>query len=328
MARLCLLVGVGYLVAAFLWPNAVRADEPSPGARQDAAVAGESEGEDDASLYRSGLVAQYTGADRAPHARLEEEVAFSWGDHPPDPRLAPGPFKAEFSGHVELRADGVYRFRVFAAGQVTLTLDEKTLIDARSPESAWMEGEPVELPFGYYPLKITYERRDEPARLALFWEGPGFQLEPVGGRPLVHEVTATPPDEFARGQKLLRALGCAACHEMPEGAPLARASLASLAGNLSREWLIEWLATAGPSEPSLSATSRRMPHFDFKREDAAAIADFLFSASEPVAAADPVLPAAAPAEKKKKKKDEPEPETPRPSVELGATLFASVGCVT
>jgi len=326
MARLCLFVGVGYLVAAFLSPT-VRADEPSPGARQAAAEAGEAEGEDDASAYRSGLVAQYTGADRIAHSRLEEEVAFSWGAYPPDPRLAPGPFKADFSGHVELRADGVYRFRVFAAGAVTLTLDGKTLIDARSPKPAWMEGEPLELPFGYYPLKITYQRSDEAARLMLFWEGPGFQLEPVGGRPLVHEVAATPSDEFVRGGRLVRALGCAACHEMPEGAPFARASLASLAGNLSREWLIDWLAAAQPSEASTFAASRRMPHFDFKREDAAAIADFLLSTSEPIAATDPILPAAAPAEKKKKKKDEPEPDAPEPSVELGATLFASVGCV-
>lgn len=329
MARLCLLVGVGCLVAAFflIWSSAVRADEPSPGARQNAAEAGEAEGEDDASLYRSGLVAQYTGADRAAHARLEEEVAFSWGDQPPDPRLPPGPFKADFSGQVELRADGLYRFRVFAAGAVTLTLDGKTIIDARSSEPAWMVGEPVELPFGYYPLKIAYQRDDEPARLTLFWEGPSFQLEPVGGRPLVHEVAATPPDEFAQGQRLVRALGCAACHELPEGAPLARASLASLVGNLSREWLIEWLAADQPNEPSVSAASRRMPHFDFEREDAAAIADVLLSTSEPIAAAKPILPPAAPAEKKKKKKDELEPEAPEPSVELGATLFASVGCV-
>jgi mono/diheme cytochrome c family protein len=321
MARLCRFVGLGYLVAALLWPLSIRADEL-------ASQAGEAEPQDGESAYRPGLVATYTGPNGIPRARVEDEVAFAWGTNPPDPRLVPGPFTAELSGHVEARADGAYRLRVFAVGRVTLTLDGKTLIDARSSQPAWMDASAVDLQFGYYPLKITYQRTTEPARLSLFWEGPGFQLEPVSGRALMHDAAKTPADSFARGERLVRALGCAACHEMADDM-LERASLVSLAGNISRDWLIDWLAGTKQVSPTSNPSSRRMPHFGFDGIDAAAIADFLLSASEEVTAPDPILPAAMRVEsdKKKKKKGEPELPAPEPSAELGATLFASVGCL-
>jgi mono/diheme cytochrome c family protein len=320
-----------FCLVAILWPLWGRSDDKTSTATDTATQPAEADSEEDTSAYRSGLIAEYTGAGGARCIRLEEQIAMSWGDDPPDRRIAAGPFAAEFNGHLELRADGTYRLRVFAAGHVRLMLDGKTLVDARSSEPAWMDGQPVELPFGYYPLQIKYERAREPARLALYWEGPGFQLEPVSGRALVHEAGKTPSDAFARGERLVRALRCAACHDIAGEPPrMPAGSLVSLAKNVSRTWLLDWLVTPETSLPAdePSPLARRMPHFGFNRDEAELVADFLFHDSEGIDAPPPALPAAPVVEPaKKKKKGETEPARPEPSVQLGATLLRSLGCL-
>ena len=85
-----------------------------------------------------------------------------------------------------VQTPGTYRLRVFTTGSVRLTLAGKLLIDDWSTEDTWLDGRPIELDFGYHPLEIDYLRGIEPARLALFWEGPGFRLEPVASRWLFH----------------------------------------------------------------------------------------------------------------------------------------------
>jgi mono/diheme cytochrome c family protein len=296
------------------------------------------EEEEEPSPYRGGLIARYTGTDGVARVRLEDDVAFAWGVDAPERRVPPGPFSAQFSGHLDVRAAGQYRLHVFAAGAVRLELNGSVLIDATSPKPGWLDSEPIELPFGTLPIEVRYRRTNEPARLALFWEGPQFELEPITARWLLHDAEQTPDDAFERGTELVRALRCAACHEIPGEQPVMPApAVNSLAGNISRAWLVDWLEgvagkpddaiPAGPDEHG-NRDSRRMPHFGFSHDESEAIAEFLLSTSEKTRFATPVVgPARAVVPAKKKKKDEPEIAPPEPNAAIGGTLFRSLGCL-
>ena len=77
----------------------------------------------------------------------------------------------------------------------------------------------------------------------------------------------------------VRALRCAACHDMPgTSAPLPAPALDRLAGNLSRGWIVERLAETAEADSGEVGSSRRMPHFALTRAEAQAVADYLFGA--------------------------------------------------
>ncbi len=310
------LVAAAALFLGVLPPWAANAESPQ-------VSAGEEE-EEEPSPYRAGMIARYTGADGIERVRLENEIAFSWGAEPPDRRVPRGPFSASFRGLLDVRAPGQYRLHVFAAGAVRLELNGRVLIDTTSAMPDWFDSQAIELPFGELPLEIRYRRADEPARLALFWEGPNFELEPITARWLLHDAKLTPDDAFERGEELVRALRCAACHELPGEAPVIPApALNSLAGNISRTWLVDWLGGTADDHHR-----RNMPHFDFTRDDSQAIADLLLATSEKIEGATPVVgPARAVLPAKKKKKDEPEVAPAEPSAALGGTLFRTLGCL-
>jgi mono/diheme cytochrome c family protein len=153
-------------------------------------------------------------------------------------------------------------------------LNGQVCIDAESPEPAWFGSEAIQLPFDWHPLAITFTKTSRQARISLYWSGPQFQLEPISGRQFFHEPADSPHDDFARGSQLVRALRCGACHHIPgEPATLAAPDLTSVAGNLQREWIVEWLA-ADESKSNIPS-DRRMPHFAFHQGDAEAIAAYL-----------------------------------------------------
>lgn len=283
--------------------------------------------DDEANPYRPGIVAHYAGADAREHARVEDSISFHWRDGSPDARVAPGPFTARLRGNLLTRSKGAYRLWVYSAGNVRLDLEGQKLIEATSAEPAWHEASAVELEFGYHPLEVTYRRGDEPARLALFWQGPNFGFEPVGPQWLFHETASTPPTAFAEGRQLVRALRCGACHELEtDPKRLAAPALDALAGNLSREWLIDWLSVPPAKTPGVT---RRMPHFGFSRDEATAVAEYVWQTAKPIEdRPQPMAVAeAATPESKKKKSKKPIEAPPPPSAMAGATLFHSLGCL-
>jgi glucose/arabinose dehydrogenase/mono/diheme cytochrome c family protein len=302
------------------------------------ALAAPAQFDDDKNPYRPGLMARYQGSDGAEHVRLEERLAHAWNADPPDRRVPPGPFTARYSGRLWTQSPGAYRLRVFAAGSVRLALNGELLLEAQAPRPRWLDARPIELPFGFHSLEVEYRRADEPAQIALYWSGPQFGLEPIGARWLFHDAGRTPSRDFERGERLVRALRCAACHQLPgEPDALRTPALDALSGNLSRSWFVDWLAggTAEPKGDASQSSTRRMPHFDFSRDEAAAIADALLAASEPAPLATALSADAKTAQKersgkKKRKKQQgnkDEDEPPPPSAAAGATLFRSIGCL-
>ena len=230
--------------------------------------------------FRPGLIAEYSNAAGQRCVRVDRAISFDWGRRPPDARLGAGPFSARWTGYLMSQLPGEYRLYVYAAGKVSIRLGGKPLLDAASEKPGWLEARPIEIPFDWHELEITYQSQAAGSQLALFWSGPQFQLEPVDAR-LFHDTDKTPGDEFQRGGMLVQALRCAACHEIPGQLPAAKApALDRLAGNLSRAWLVDWLSGKPAAEASAEAMlTRRMPHFDLTPHEAEAVAEFLFSSS-------------------------------------------------
>jgi mono/diheme cytochrome c family protein len=258
--------------------------------------------DDEFPQYRPGLVAEFAQPGGQPFARIDEQISFVWGKSAADPRLSNGPFTAVWRGRLFSIEPGAYRLHVFAAGKVSLTLEGQPLLDVDSKKPGWHAADEIKLTYGYHPLEIRYQPRSDDARLSLFWEGPKFALEPVPERHLFHDPKVTIDESFERGQRLVRALRCQACHELGTGqADLAAPALTHLGDTTAKSWLVEWLSQSaavvdkntsqadsrGAETPDNAAATavdrlpRRMPHFALAKSDAEAIAAYLLAESAP-----------------------------------------------
>ncbi|MEX2026185.1 MAG: c-type cytochrome, partial [Pirellulaceae bacterium] len=185
--------------------------------------------------------------------------------------------------------------------------------------------QPLPLSFDRHGLEVEFRQTEPTARVALFWSGPQFSLEPISPRFLLHDRKESVKSDFERGQLLAAALRCGACHggDGIDVAEMPAPSLTNLAGNLRPQWLTGWLMETAHEGPNL----RRMPSFGLSRDDAAAIAAYLIP---PVKAA-PLLKTKGPAAEgkrskattDKKKGDKPE----QPSAKQGERLFLTMGCL-
>ncbi len=308
------------------------------------------EEDEDVPKVRPGVVGHYEAADGTKISRLDRDLHFNWRDAPPDRRLASGPFSVRWQGRLFATSPGRYVLQCYAAGEVQLSINGKVLLHSANDTPTWMKAEPVTLDYGYHPLVIEYRSKPGSARFGLYWSGEKFQLEPVPDRHLFHDPQQSPDEGFEQGQLLARALRCAACHELPgEQAALTAPALPRLRGNLSPQWVIDWLQQSPPVAPPdqpLGFVPRRMPHLALEANDAQAIAAYLFDASEP---APPVESVRNPAIKKPEKTAEEKPagaannsgrnknqkkvtKKPKartePSAAEGEMLVDTIGCLT
>ena len=295
-----------------------------------APLAAQEAAEEEESPYRAGLVATYSAGETSA-TRIDEAIAFDWADVPPDPRLAGGAFRAQWTGRLWAQAAGEYRLAVFMeGGKCRIKLGEREVLSGEAAAPRWIESGPLELEFDRHELAVSFDQTLERAQLKLFWKGPGFALEPIPARFLMYDRKATVSSQFQRGRRLAAALRCGACHSATEDAPeLAAPALDKLAGNLHAAWLVDWLSQTPVADQSGNIV-RRMPHFGLSRDEATDVAAWLLkSSSEKLATPEREQENAEGAEKarkqraKGKKKDGPPP----PSAEQGEQLFITLGCL-
>ncbi|HXG10116.1 MAG TPA: c-type cytochrome, partial [Gemmataceae bacterium] len=184
----------------------------------------------------------------------------------------------------------------------------------------------------HLPLELSFRRMGKDARLAVFWSGPQFGLEPIPPRFLFHPREHLVNRDFERGQLLARVLRCAGCHAGEPPPPPAPA-LDRLAGNLSRSWLVRWLTAGEHPAPDQQKreepmSPRRMPAFGMSAAQAEAIADWLLTPRGPDRS-ELVLPPweEPPNEKPAKKGKKAPPPKPRPDAKTGEQLFLTLGCL-
>jgi hypothetical protein len=184
----------------------------------------------------------------------------------PHPRLAAGPFAAEWSGLIEIEEeDGPLTFSAHVAGEVEVTAGAETVLRARSTDPARLvRGRAgVRVAAGSLPFRAVFRSLPGvPARLQLWWEGESFAAEPLSPFRLRHRAADEPPElaeesRRERGRRLSASLGCARCHadafppghEAPPGP-----SLADLAARLDAPWIARWL-----EDPRRIKPHARMP---------------------------------------------------------------------
>ncbi len=279
----------------FVAQHRVAADLPGA-----ALEAGEDESEEElAAQPRLGLVASYTDLRGRQVARVEASIAHVWKNLPPDPRLAPGPFEAAWSGWLSIAQPGVYRLALWCRGEASLSLNGQEICRGTSERGTWLVGPPLELDFGEQRLGVQYRSNTGQGALSLAWTGPQFGLEIVPAHALTHDPREAPSQLYEQGRRLVRVLRCDACHNLPPARNVHRPLLAApdlsrAALSMHEDWLIDWLSPATDRQPAVGEASakhesypqhardarqaadlRPMPEFGLARREAEALAAWL-----------------------------------------------------
>ena len=204
--------------------------------------------------------------------RVEDQIAFSWGSASPDPRLAEGPFSAEWSAIQLVRKNANYQYCLFVEGDAELSIDGKTILKASSEKPAWFVSDPVDLRFGEHEFELKFEKRGKSALLKLYWSSDAFPLEPVPRELFFREEPLASWRQEEVGRKIWMSRRCQNCHESDLNLPRLSAPSLELAGTfLTADWIVEKLTSKEES------TKGNMPHFDLSQHDAADIAAYLES---------------------------------------------------
>lgn len=132
-----------------------------------------------------GLAAEYfadgalTGAPVA--RRVDPTVAFEWGDAAPAPGVPASKFSARWTGFVDVKSAGDYRFFLTTVRGVRLWVGGKVVIDRWSAPTAsakgaddaptWVGSSAVTLPLGRVPLKLEMGGSAGASNVKLSWLG-------------------------------------------------------------------------------------------------------------------------------------------------------------
>ncbi len=169
--------------------------------------------DDEFSQFRPGLVAEYAADGAAPQRRIDDLLAFNFGAGAPDARILPGPFTATWRGRLLSVVPGEYRLRVFAAGDVSLTLAGKPLLHGDSAEAVWMDCKPIPLSYGFHPLEVKFRKTSEHAARGVVLGGAevptrtGSRPTPVSRRGRIGRRLVS-PRRNAHARFALRGLPC------------------------------------------------------------------------------------------------------------------------
>ncbi len=273
------------------------------------------EGTDEDEPFLPGLIANYRDTQGHTTERLDYQMAFHWGETPPDPRLTAGEFSVVWQGALLVPTRGDYRFFIFGCGEMELKIAGRVVIAQQKVRKGWLSSSAVSLTADYYTLELAFRRTEKDARLMFLWSGPDFELEPVPARFLYHPRQKSVARDFERGRLLARVLRCGRCHG--EESPFAPApALDRLGGNLARTWLVRWLTDN--EQDGDRRSPRRMPALGLSARQAEVLTDWLLrprgaeNDREHLNMHSPAVRAS--------KKDKPDAKT-------GEQLFVSLGCL-
>jgi mono/diheme cytochrome c family protein len=229
------------------------------------------------------------------------------------PFLAPGRFRATWTGDLNLRLRERMGFVVEGRGKLSIKLKDKVVFEAEGDDLSAKAGEVVRIDKGKNPIVVTYESpASGDAFLRVNWkEQRGLRADPVPPTTFTHTASMKAVVEGVRvrqGRQLLADLRCTKCHAveaagMPDLAQDAPA-LSDVGTRLNSNWLAAWV-----EDPRRFRKDAHMPRVIHNRADAVDVAAYLTS----LAGWD--LPPIKPGK-------------PPPEVEArGGQLFSSLMCV-
>jgi len=264
--------------------------------------------------FPPGVFARYTAGGKTVE-RIDPDIAFSWDGFAPDERLPAGPFEAHWSSTLLVKQEGNYLLSAFVQGDVTVTLDGKTVLSSSKKTPGWVIGKPFELNFGDIPVEVTFKKSAPAARVQLFWSSDKFSLEPIPANLFFREEGNPQLKKIARGKSLFNGHRCARCHvRQNANSDLPAPDLSYAQSGLSADWLIARL-----TNPKSTSAHSLMPGFGFSDSEAKSIAAFLLMNSQQAKLIKPKKPAAP--------KKGAKPLTREQETERGLVLLQSIGCL-
>jgi mono/diheme cytochrome c family protein len=274
-----------------------------------------------------GLIATFT--DPARHQQLlslEPAVALALEDNEaPHPRLASEEFAAEWTGYVNIRPKGSYRFAVRLRGDFRLTVAGREVLKARSDDKQprLIEGPDVQLNAGAHSFVATFKKaRGGDARIELLWQGPGFRQEPLPFNVLGH-LSGEAPAALAtqtlteQGRFLFEEASCVRCHVADEKDRIGSAlkwrqgpDLSKIGARAHAGWIERWLESPQKVRPG-ALMPNMFGHDEMGRIERFAVARYLSGLGGPVKAND----------------KQPERQQAAASFLRGQKLFNTIGCL-
>ncbi len=171
---------------------------------------------------RRGLVAVFTDRATPPVeiVRLEPTIAVSFqANEAAHPRLRADGGTVVWKGYLNVIRSGNYHFQANLRGKFRMTVGGKEVLsgDVTDQKPERKEGADLRLDAGVVPLVAEYTRPAGAARLEVYWQGPGFRLEPLPFDVLGHlPAQATPQLEhdarLEQGRFLAEEYACVRCH--------------------------------------------------------------------------------------------------------------------
>jgi type 1 glutamine amidotransferase/cytochrome c551/c552 len=212
----------------------------------------------------------------------------------PSPFLPPGPFTAVFEGSLELETRSRLRFSAEGRGSLRLSVSGTTVLEGESDDFASLPSIEARFERGRRAFLLVYTAPPAgDAAVRLYWSGPGLARETVppgafvleGDSPLVARGRL-----LREARELVAAKRCLRCHPPRGGLPPASMpelsfeapSLRGIGSRLHAGWMAEWVLDPKSWRPD--AAMPALPAAADGRQEAADIASFLSSLSDPTAA--------------------------------------------
>jgi cbb3-type cytochrome oxidase cytochrome c subunit len=205
---------------------------------------------------KPGLIATYRDkADGGARevVRLEPTVAITLAKgEAPHPSLASGGVMG-WKGHINFARAGKYKFdATVEGGKLAVKVSGKDVLGAE------FQAEGGVVPF---EVRFVRESADGPARVELFWEGPGFIREPLayqflGHLPKDRSAAFTKSGQLELGRFKFEELSCAKCHIPTADDKMAKTLVAHSGPNLTEVakrsyagWIYAWLGDPAKIRP-------------------------------------------------------------------------------
>ncbi|MGH7177808.1 MAG: c-type cytochrome, partial [Tepidisphaeraceae bacterium] len=202
-------------------------------------------------------------------------------DAAPTPLVPPGPFRATFSGYINLKIRGQYSFGATGRGTVKVMVNDAVALDARG-DFAGVPGAPVKLTKGKNRILIEYAGpKSGDAELRLLWSSKEFPPEPVSPAFLTHDANdalLVRQTAVRAGRELFAHLRCIKCHVAddkpgPSAMPELSADapdLTDVGARVNRDWMAAWIENPRAIRPDSS-----MPRVVSSPQQAADVAAYL-----------------------------------------------------
>jgi cbb3-type cytochrome oxidase cytochrome c subunit len=278
--------------------------------------------ENDQSPWRPGLIAEYRSDERTV-TRIDHRLSFLLRPFEAPQYLIPADqWTVEWTGAIDVRVPGRYRFGASVLGRFRLTIQGTPVLNVDSGDSPVpvnRQGDPIDLPFGPARITASFSKgKGRGAALRLHRQLPDGFEESILPTALMHELSEETPAlgawrQIEAGTALIAQKSCLACHVWNAAAaehaglmPAWARPFNGMTNRYPREWLMNWIR-----DPGLIGPHAGMPR--------------LFTGTESdhidlVAAVEFLSPA-------KTHTNEDEVQPPVPTTISGRTIFSKSGCI-